>query len=499
METNINSSTLESISTQLRPFSFHPESLSQRVETGSQTHESGSTPLSLTPPPSSPEAPCLDLPGKTPDRDVSPLSLSSMLVNQPVSTPTVTSIIVPSTTYPSVVEHTNFKQIAIHTAKCDKCNNHNKETLSRCTTCGFQICTPCWLHRGGGNHAVTRVFRGPVFDPIAVNEEGEVDDEKDGFENPDVSMSDACDDVEDNESDAIIVSDNEGEQAIFIDNSENVSSIHSINEHSAPPSPPPPSSQSSSLDILHRDLQIGEASQPMFICSSDPENSGSDDDDSVQVLPAYQTICARTIARRCSREPFLNHTANGTNGDESVVEMSSQPVKGKEKDPRGPNHQHYYSDLAPESRERIDILINTAFNLFQGATFDLQSPGPSASDVNKTDPHIDSPLFVPIGSNDDLTPAYNERLSRLAQPCSTPRTSRNKHRLETPQVVRSGQTTSQSLTLAPPVPPNKLKRKADDVQGRETVCSGPFLDESTDEECRTLVTWGSENVKTTTK
>ncbi|KAI1942012.1 hypothetical protein LOZ66_001493 [Ophidiomyces ophidiicola] len=64
--------------------------------------------------------------------------------------------------------HTIFKPIKIHTAKCDVCNLHNKCTLRRCIDCGWQICTPCWIVRGGnGTHGVSRKFNGPVFDPNA--------------------------------------------------------------------------------------------------------------------------------------------------------------------------------------------------------------------------------------------------------------------------------------------------------------------------------------------
>src|SRR5204863_7065656 len=60
--------------------------------------------------------------------------------------------------------HSVFKPITIHTAKCDVCNNHNKATLHRCVDCGWQICTPCWVARGGsGAHGATRIFTGPVF------------------------------------------------------------------------------------------------------------------------------------------------------------------------------------------------------------------------------------------------------------------------------------------------------------------------------------------------
>ncbi|OAX81045.1 hypothetical protein ACJ72_04621 [Emergomyces africanus] len=480
METRINTSSLGSFSTQLHTSSFHPEPSSQQVDTGSQTHVSDNTSLSLTSPPSSPEAACLGLSARTPDRDVSPLSLplAAMLVNQPGSPPTVTNGTVPSTIYPSIVEHTNFKQIIIHTARCDKCNDHNKATLNRCTTCGFQICTPCWLHRGGGNHAATRTFRGPVFDPNAGDEESDVNDEAGGLENRDVSMSDIGDDVGDQESDAMIVY--EDEQAITIDDSEDAFSDHSMDENGDPPPPPPPPPPGSISGS-----QKGKAFQPMFIDSSDSENSSSEDGDSVKEPRAYQIIRRRTIARRYNHELSLNRAAKVTReDDDSVIEMSSPPARGHGNGHNGP----YYSDLAPECRERIDILIGTAINLFQDATLDRQSANLPTSNINKTNPHIDSPLFVPIAPNDDLTPSRNERLThltRLAQTCTGPRAIR-KSQLSMPQgdgIGRRGQMTYQSLTPPPTVTSGKRKRATDDVQGREGVWKGPFLDESTDEEC----------------
>lgn len=65
---------------------------------------------------------------------------------------------------PIAKPHTTFKQVTIHTAKCDVCNRHNKSTLHRCADCGWQICTPCWDKRGGnGYHGVKRKFKGPTF------------------------------------------------------------------------------------------------------------------------------------------------------------------------------------------------------------------------------------------------------------------------------------------------------------------------------------------------
>ena len=51
--------------------------------------------------------------------------------------------------------HTTFKEIKIHTAKCDECNKHNSSTIYRCVDCSLQCCTPCWDKKGGdGTHLI---------------------------------------------------------------------------------------------------------------------------------------------------------------------------------------------------------------------------------------------------------------------------------------------------------------------------------------------------------
>lgn len=56
--------------------------------------------------------------------------------------------------------HKTFKEIKIHTAKCDQCNKHNSATIYRCEECSEQCCTPCWNQQGDDgkhllNHALT--------------------------------------------------------------------------------------------------------------------------------------------------------------------------------------------------------------------------------------------------------------------------------------------------------------------------------------------------------
>ena len=51
--------------------------------------------------------------------------------------------------------HQTFKEIKIHTAKCDECNKHNSHTIYRCIDCSQQCCTPCWDKKGGdGTHFI---------------------------------------------------------------------------------------------------------------------------------------------------------------------------------------------------------------------------------------------------------------------------------------------------------------------------------------------------------
>ncbi|KAJ5914087.1 hypothetical protein N7504_002970 [Penicillium tannophilum] len=42
-----------------------------------------------------------------------------------------------------------FTDVAAHTAKCDTCNNRNRDGMSRCTSCGWQCCRQCLGERGG--------------------------------------------------------------------------------------------------------------------------------------------------------------------------------------------------------------------------------------------------------------------------------------------------------------------------------------------------------------
>ncbi|KAF9246025.1 hypothetical protein DTO027I6_4167 [Penicillium roqueforti] len=43
----------------------------------------------------------------------------------------------------------NFSEVAAHTAKCDVCNKRNKNGMSRCQNCGWQVCRKCLADRNG--------------------------------------------------------------------------------------------------------------------------------------------------------------------------------------------------------------------------------------------------------------------------------------------------------------------------------------------------------------
>ena len=59
--------------------------------------------------------------------------------------------------------HTEFKDIQIHTAKCDVCNRHNTSIMKQCTLCAQNFCNNCWLARGNdGTHILNSGDHGYV-------------------------------------------------------------------------------------------------------------------------------------------------------------------------------------------------------------------------------------------------------------------------------------------------------------------------------------------------
>jgi hypothetical protein len=57
-----------------------------------------------------------------------------------------------------------LEEIKYHTAKCDRCNKHNRATVYRCKTCATQICTPC-RKIGRQIHVTKKAYTGVVFKP----------------------------------------------------------------------------------------------------------------------------------------------------------------------------------------------------------------------------------------------------------------------------------------------------------------------------------------------
>ncbi|EEH43651.1 uncharacterized protein PADG_08471 [Paracoccidioides brasiliensis Pb18] len=356
-----------------------------------------STSPSLSPVPSSTEA--FDAPGETPNEEVLPVPPRFTVVSDPVSTSTVANSAFPSP-YSAASGHNNFKQIVIHTAKCDKCNDHNKATLNRCTTCGFQICTPCWIRRGGGHHTGTRTFTGPVFDPNAVDDsigddEGDVDEH--GSEEDEVMMSDTSNDVGDGDGGMVITTD----------------------------------------------------------------NTESGDDESVVSLPGKPCIGTRSATRRsvslssslapnsstADYKEFSDptHVEDGIDNDggrnnDGVVFLGSRPLNHNAGNDNYHNYNRYYCDLTGDARQRIDALIVTASVLFRDMdsnrtmvevsalssplTPPLNAPYTNQTRSNRLSPPPTQnrgqglllqsqrtlpplPLFVLIGPDDHLIPACN--------------------------------------------------------------------------------------------
>ena len=51
----------------------------------------------------------------------------------------------------------NWKELSVHTAKCDRCDKHNESTMFRCDSCTLQICAACEKLEppAGHQHAVS--------------------------------------------------------------------------------------------------------------------------------------------------------------------------------------------------------------------------------------------------------------------------------------------------------------------------------------------------------
>ncbi|KAL6714485.1 hypothetical protein ACLMJK_007909 [Lecanora helva] len=67
--------------------------------------------------------------------------------------------------------HQTFKEIKVHTAKCDECNKHNAASIYRCIDCGQQCCTPCWDKKGGDGKHILNAGANMTQQPIVIKAE----------------------------------------------------------------------------------------------------------------------------------------------------------------------------------------------------------------------------------------------------------------------------------------------------------------------------------------
>ena len=74
----------------------------------------------------------------------------------------------PATSLPTITSrlHTEFMEVKVHTAICDSCDKHNKQTLYRCIKCSLHICSLCWNKKSGDG---THVFGGGLCNVPDVN------------------------------------------------------------------------------------------------------------------------------------------------------------------------------------------------------------------------------------------------------------------------------------------------------------------------------------------
>ncbi|KAJ5773180.1 hypothetical protein N7457_008076 [Penicillium paradoxum] len=79
-----------------------------------------------------------------------------------------------------------FSEVAAHTAKCDECNKRNRNGMSRCQTCGWQLCRKCQTDRNGdrthGSIGATHVPEGgytPLSPAANANETRRADFDED--------------------------------------------------------------------------------------------------------------------------------------------------------------------------------------------------------------------------------------------------------------------------------------------------------------------------------
>ncbi|KAK2784152.1 hypothetical protein FQN53_008761 [Emmonsiellopsis sp. PD_33] len=323
--------------------------------------------------------------------------------------------------------HDRFTEVIIHTAKCDKCNDHNRAKLHRCTTCGFQICTPCWVGKGGGAHVAPRRFRGPVFDPTAVEgvaasgsgnartsvaasgkeEKMKVDVKEDDTEDGDVSMSNVFDD-DDVEEDVKAESESESESEDHLvqpppakrrrvaTRGGRAGSRAGRSSSSRPRNARSSSYRNADLDIPAHDALTGHPSAPAYIYSSSESsisapasdtnglgrgrgrgrgngNRGTRGRGRAGISRARITVPPRRQGQ--NKEQPLQPAPRTISNSLSTPANANKPARPNERehehaydgdvdDQPNPEPQHLYTDLTPSARARIDTLINAAIEVF---------------------------------------------------------------------------------------------------------------------------------------
>ncbi|KAK2782777.1 hypothetical protein FQN52_000600 [Onygenales sp. PD_12] len=333
--------------------------------------------------------------------------------------PTQTSTPAPAPAAPPLRNtggHDKFTEVIIHTAKCDKCNDHNRAKLHRCTTCGFQICTPCWVGKGGGAHVAPRRFRGPVFDPTAVEgvavsgsgnartsvavggkeEKMKVDVKEDDTEDGDVSMSNVFDDddVEEDESEEMVVQPPPAKRRRVATRGGRAGSRAGRSSSSRPRNARSSSYRNADLDIPAHDALTGHPSAPAYIYSSSESsisapasdinglgrsrgrgngNRGTRGRGRAGISRARITVPPRRQGQ--NKEQPLQPAPRTISNSLSTPANANKPAHPNERehehaydgdvdDQPNPEPQHLYTDLTPSARARIDTLINAAIEVF---------------------------------------------------------------------------------------------------------------------------------------
>lgn len=305
---------------------------------------------------------------------------------------------------PQPEPHKVFKSITVHTAKCDVCNNHNKSILHRCIDCGWQICTPCWLARGGnGAHGATRTFTGPVF------QSSSSDEEDDSYDPDEVMAEDG--DVVDDAGEEIEDTSNKGKEKARRDCGvvgDNEKAFHPRRQPKeapkATPANPRPYSDFTN-DWYDDDAQDGDDE-----CEDDGDDSGD-----------------------CNNKGEMEL-------DDSEVEMERMII-GNKKRPR---------ELSPESERRINCLLRAAQEALQDLDSDATAPEQRPAKTKRGCVRGNrSPLFVPLETSGGKSTARPDLPDRYRIPESQiPERREEKFQSPGPSTLKR----ETKATLIPPSP-----------------------------------------------